>query len=562
MPPLSTISVVALRDLAEQLRFAPREAIVRDIERAEQLAQEIDHERRYPPEWIVFRVTGYRPDAVAEDAPVVGSTLLADLSAFVERLCDATRLSAADVPDAIDAVALATKWNVSRKTLDRHRRRGLVARRVYGARGSATLVFMPRVVAHFENAHATELGRAAAFSRIPVALAARLERRAARYHASLGWSLNQCAQRLAERFDRSHEAVRQVLRRAEERAAREGREPVFAERGPISARDRAMLFRCWQRGLEPGAIATRLECSRASALRAINLERAARLRSLLDGHLARVMPPVRVNLDHAACATGLGGPGAANVAEFIADAQSRHPAPVADEHARIAAYRSLCASAAGAIGELDRLHPSAEAIDEIETQLRWASRVKAELMRPLLALVVATLSERLGSGLERLEPSRQIEAIRAALAGLSDAVEAHDPSSAPGRGGRLAGAASLAIDRAVVRWLKDAAPTDGASVRRARSATRIGVAALADWTRTIDPWQAWLEPDHRIRAISSGLNEFSRRVLDARFGWSGGPPMNAGQIGELIAQPRMRAAMIERRALREARALARGQVQS
>jgi len=563
MPPLSSISVGALRDLAEQLRFAPREALLRDIERAEQLAHEVDATRRYPSEWIVFRVTGYRPQQLADETVVAGETLLADLSAFVERLCQAGSLGSTDAPDAIDAATLAKKWNVSRKTLDRLRRRGLVARRVHGERGRATLVFMPRVVAHFEHANAADLGRAATFSRIPATMAARIVSRAARYHATLGWSLNQCAQRLAARYKRSHEAVRQVLKRAEDRAKREGRARVFVERGPLSAHDRAVLFRCWRRGLEPGETARRMGCSRASALRAINLERAARVRAILSeaAALPREKPSVSgaAVLTHRACASGLGAPGAANVAEFIAQAESRPPVPVGDEHARIAAFRQLRATAAEEIRGLDRLHPSAESLDEIETQLRWASRIKAELMRQQLALVVATLRGRLGESFERLEPETQVASIAAALAGLNEAVEAHDPRSASGRGGRLAGAASLSIDRATVRWMKDADPTGTRhpSSTRSRSATRIASAPLADWTRAVDPWQTWLEPDARVRGTLAKVSEVSRRLLEARHGWSGGPPMNTTAIAELLALPRMRAAQVERRALREALVAAR-----
>lgn len=560
VPPLSSIRVTALRDLAEQLRFAPRDALLRDVERAEALAREVDPGRKYPSEWIVFRVTGYRPDTTPiEDVPVIGEVLLADLSAFVERLCDATKLAHSDAPAAIEAGALARKWNISRKTLDRYRRRGLVARRVVAEGGRASLVFMPAVVDDFAAKNTSAITRAAGFSRIPATLEHAIIRRATRYHNTLGWSLNQSAQRLAERLDRSHEAIRQVLKRAEQRAKTRGDAPIFDERGPISPRDRRILWRCWLRALEPGQVALRLKCSRSSALRAINLERAARLAALVNGPLAdapRTLP--KANLNHPACTTALGQPGASSITDFFADADARGPSSASDEAARIAAIRHLRARAAHAIRLIDRLHPSAESLDAIETDLRWASRIKADLVRAQLPLVVATLRGRLADALLRLDPLHQRAAVFASLHGLFQAIDSHDPTSAPGRGGRLAGVASLEIDRALVRWMKDSAahiPADNA-----RAATRIASVSIPDWTCAIDPWQAWLEPPQRIRPVLHQLPELSRRCLSARFGWSGSPPVNAQQLGELLAQPRMRAAQLERRAMREALVAARSSV--
>lgn len=557
MPPLSSIRVTALRDLAEQLRFAPRDALLRDVERAEALAREVDPAGKYPPEWIVFRVTGYRPDTTpAADVPVTGDVLLSDLSAFVERLCDATRLTRADAPAAIDADTLARSWNVSRKTLDRYRRRGLVARRVIADAGHAALVFMPAVIEAFAGKNAGALSRAAGFSRITPPLERSIVRRAARYHTALGWSLNQAAQRLAQRLDRSHEAIRQVLKRAEQRTKARGDAPIFDERGPLSPHDRRVLWRCWLRALEPGQVALRLKCSRASALRAINLERFAHLTMLLGTALAgapRTLP--KANLNHPACSTALGQPGASSIAELFADADSRGPTSAADEVARIAAIRHLHARAVHTIRQIDRLHPSAESLDAIETDLRWSSRIKAELVRAQLPLVVATLRGRLGDALARLDSATQRAAIAAALQGVFHAVDSHDPASATGRGGRLAGVASLEIDRALVRWMKDAAahlPADNA-----RAATRISAIGISDWTCTIDAWQAWLDPAQRVRSVLPQLSELSRRCLSARLGWGGSPPLNAQQLGELLAQTRMRAAQLERRAMREALAAAR-----
>lgn len=61
--------------------------------------------------------------------------------------------------------------------------------------------------------------------------------------------------------------------------------------------------------------------------------------------------------------------------------------------------------------------------------------------------------------------------------------------------------------------------------------------------------------DAQVETILARLPEMERRVLDARFGLSGGHPMAAGQIGELLGLTSREAMEIERRALGRLRAL-------
>src|SRR3954452_11933886 len=78
----------ALKGLKEQqARFAPRERRLEQIDRAEKLLGEIDVARQYPWEYLVFRITGYRPD----NAPALileGDDVRHDLRLFVEDLSE------------------------------------------------------------------------------------------------------------------------------------------------------------------------------------------------------------------------------------------------------------------------------------------------------------------------------------------------------------------------------------------------------------------------------------------------------------------------------------------
>src|SRR5690606_11801082 len=172
MPPLPRLKVPALAELASQLRYTPAKAARRQLEAAEALAGQIDAAGTYPEDWIVFRLTGYRPD-LKNPALIAGDALLRDLSPLIEHLCIAAELSEADLPRGdgaggdgaawLTAEEVCERWRISRRTLDRYRRQGLLARRVAVTDGRARhrLVFAGSAVEAFAATRAEQLAAAA-----------------------------------------------------------------------------------------------------------------------------------------------------------------------------------------------------------------------------------------------------------------------------------------------------------------------------------------------------------------------------------------------------------------
>ena len=165
MPRLREPASPAIADLIAQLRFAPRERLLRQIANAEAAALDLQDQTEYPEAWVVFRVTGYRPEGDA-DRRVDGKTLRRDLAALLEHLCVAAQLAPGDLPGALSIEQLAQRWSVSTKTIDRWRVLGLIARRVGGLGVGGRLVFMPGAVEAFERANPRRVSRAGSFSRI------------------------------------------------------------------------------------------------------------------------------------------------------------------------------------------------------------------------------------------------------------------------------------------------------------------------------------------------------------------------------------------------------------
>lgn len=575
MPPFSSLKVRAIDELAKQLRFAPADALARHVERIESLVGEVDPSAAYPADWVVFKVTSFRPGPHGPPfngpAPTLikGEDLLADLPALVERLSAGARMdwSSLAAEGAVDVHELCDRWNVSKKTLDRYRRRGLIARRAVGPTGKPKLVFMPKVVHEFAERHGAELARASDFSRIPAELESRILRRAARYRRIFGCSLNQAAKRLAMRFERSHEAIRQLLAR---HALEPDGTPIFDDPGPIDEKQRRTAFRAWRRGISPVEVSKRWKKSPATVLRAVLLERAIRVRVLVNAGALTAPHAVmfdRPDADSVVLApepvrAGLGAPGATDLLDWLEVARVRTVPLGVEETARATAYQFLRYHTRVLVGALDKYNPRAGAIDQIETHLRWASLIKAELIRSHLSLVVLTLEGILGAPLDQLpvvgNSARLRLLIVESIAAAIEAVDQFDPYKAGrfgGAGGRLAAPIGLAVTKVGTRWLKEA--RGGApSARRATGRLLRGV-PIDDWTRAVAPWQEFLEPDRRVRAVLMNLEPRCAAFLSRRFGWYGGPPRTLAELGAAMGLDTPRSVRFEREALRDALKVAR-----
>jgi len=548
MPRLPAIHDANLQALAEDLRFAPRSALLKHIERTETLASVIEPEQTYPPSWLVFRVTGFRPEH-SEGPPSPGSAILESLSAFAEHLSEAAAIAEHESAAAgLSPEQLCERWGISRKSLDRARRKGLVGRRIRGAGPTRRLVFMPEAVEAYEQRE--NPAPSAAGRRMSRATRERILRRARRYHEEFDCSINQVAQRLGPRFGFSAEAVRTALKRADERA---GADAIFREQGPPTPREQAFAFRAARRGIAPELIARRLGRPRVTVWRAANAHRA-HLLSGLD--LAGPMAPEFERPDAADSILSrpavIDGGGACLREDLFALLEQARATPkpnAAAERDLAMAMHFLRWSARTRVGAMGA--PEATALDEIETMLRRASRLKERLVADSLGLFIATMERRLGTDAESLAPRPLARLTGAMLGALAGAVDRYDPT----HGGRLAAPAGLALDRAAAAWLatRDREPEILGRARRALTA-QTGANQIL---RRFDPWQDWLEPDPRVPCVLDRVPEQDAELLRRRFGFGAFRPHTLEELAAWLELPRMHAARRERSAIVTALAAAR-----
>jgi RNA polymerase primary sigma factor len=555
MPPLAKCRIPEIADLADQLRFAPHEALLRQVESAESLAGDLDEHEKYPVDWLVFRITGHRPDgASGESAVFSGAAVLADLSAFVERLCEAAEFGLGDLPEgSVDADTLAGHWNVSRKTIDRSRRKGLIARRVRNERGRASLYFSPASVSAYEGRRGEAIEKAGSFSRLDGATEARILRRAARYRRVFNCTLNQAAVRLAEKFGRSHQGIRELLERHDARARERGGEAIFEERPDRSARTQIVALRMSRSGAEPSEIARAIFGPRADKRRATRLIRQARARLLrrlsLDGPVSPAFsrPDAdEVLLAPASVRTALGGgPGADDLEGFVRVIRESSPMPAADEAARAVAHQYLRFRARRALERLSETDPNPTRLDEIETRLRWAALLRNELVRSELAVLGTTIERQVGRSLDRVPPAPAAPAAghRAARDGRGGGPVRPVPRRAA-RGARVDAAGQG--DHPGDRRRNERVPR-GAR----RPATPSG---MPDFTR-LWPGVAWVGVARAAAGAARRVPHLSGRdrlIIGRRSGFDGAAPETITGLAERLETTRMHAARYERAAVREA----------
>lgn len=549
MPGLPRPRTDVAHELVERALAAGRERALAALDRLESLAAEIEPDALYPEDELLQRLTGV-PAGLDTPAVIVGAALLTDLSAIAERISAAIGLAANELPDPpVSVRELASRWGVSVKTIERYRRSGLVARRVVGGRGGPNLVFTPRAVTVFEARRPAKLARARNFRRVEPAEDARIVRTAERARARFGWSLNETARRLASRVGRSHEGVRQILRRAD--AARET--PIFSEPKPPTERDRRALALVSRRGIEPADLADRTGRSKASVRRAIELGRRDLLRGWVPERTDASMPPAqaRLVLDSPHARKFVVRVAPTTLGELLRVARER-AAPIAvEERARVGAIRALTARASALLHDGSG---GANELDEAETALRWASLLKADVLAPHLPLLVESI-DALGFGpAETWSAPLLTRALGRLVAGASSSVDRHDPA----RGGRLAGQIGIAAQRALTELgLPRAAEasTDGRGGRALRQIP--GGFGVFAWTHRLDPWQRLLAHDPRWPGVVDRLGDDDRAVLCARYGLSGEPPRTRAEAAQSLGTTRMHVARRERTAVRSALALAR-----
>ena len=182
-------------------------------------------------------------------------------------------------------------------------------------------------------------------------------------------------------------------------------------------------------------------------------------------------------------------------------------------------------------------------IDWIETRLRWAARLKGEIVRAGLGLALRTVESRAHRSIAAIPPAQAAELAAALLGALSEAADVFDAS----KGGRFAAPAGLALNRAVTRWLE--AHAGHVAPGRALPRPDPALVRFDDPWPSLTAWNAWLELPGVARERIETLGGVERDVIVVRMGWDARPPRTVRQAAAELGVSTLLVQRAEKRAV-------------
>lgn len=538
-----------LEDLFRQTCFAPAETRRRQMLAAEKLLRDLEPDRLYPEDFIVYRITAFRRSST-DVAQFVGAGLIADLAVLIERLSATMRLTADDFDRVPLAPAQASAvLGVSAMTLHRLRRKGLVAHMIRGHDGVARIVIFEDALHWFIATGRHRPENKAKGRHLNRQERERILRQARRYRRWAGRTLHQTSQAIARQTRRTAASVTTVIQRHDRRNPAAA---IFPEHHALTPREVRLVGRARHFAVPVAEIARRLHRTRNTIYRLMNETKALRLRKYRVRFVALptfAMAGAGEIILAPDCVTGPNLeslPFCGESHAWRSAVQDAGHLPEEDATAMIAAMNYLRFRACGIISRLPRSAPSAARVDEAETSLRWSTFVKQRLVQLMLHPLLTTLEQHLGCLLTDRPAEEQILLHQSAMRLLADSIDEFDPT----RMQRLSTFYTFQLRRELAkRVLAPHPPESGGSLPQ--------TVMLSSGAAIFDPWQQDLMLDHAVRDLVKRLSEPQRTILLRRHGLDGMAPATLTAVAAELQMTRSAAGFHEERGLRALRVMTR-----
>ena len=540
----------ALKGLKEQqAKYAPRERRLEQIDRAEKLLAEIDVEKKYPWEYLVFRVTGFRPD----NAPALildGDDVRHDLRLFLEDLSETVSQKAELASEPVLTVeAVGKQFNVSTRTVTRWRRQGLIARRfVIG--GRTKVGFLESSVRRFVDEHRDQVVRGSRFKQLSDVEREEIARRARRMAAAGGpGRLTEIARRIGRKMDRATETVRATLKAYDR--DHPDRAIFAAIAPPLDDLAKAEIYKQFRRGTGAEQLASKFGRTRSSVYRVLNEMRA---RKILEVKLDAMSHPSFD--DEAAAADILSAmpdpvdPKASRKARapkglppYLA---SLYEVPLLAREQEMHLFRKmnfLKHQADKLRKALDPTKARSADLDKIEALQEEALAVKNQIIRANLRLVVSIAKRHVGPN------NNFFELVSDGNMSLIRAVEKFDFS----RGNKFSTYASWAIMKNFARTIPEE------NHRRDRFVTghEAMFESAADTRADEHEYESTLKRmQETVKGMLGRLDDRERRIIISRYGLGGAHEQTLEQLGRELGITKERVRQIESRAQDKLRKIA------
>jgi len=530
----------------QQVRYAPRDVRLSQIERAEKLLEEIDASGTYTYGDLCEKITSYHAE-MYPDLVLSGQDAIHDIRRFIEDLSDSANISVESIEEPVFTVSdVSDRFNVSTKTVDRWRDRGLVSRRfLFG--GRKRIGFLKSSVDRFVESHSDEIHRGAKFSQLSEADREEIVRRARRL-ARYGGCPAEISRRLAKKLGRSPETIRYTLKNFD----REFPElAVFPHAsGPLDDSKRKEIYMASVRGVPVERLA-KLYCrTKASIYRILTEVRAQRLLEqpldcmyneefdVEDAEKIILGPPPEVEKKSTRVKVPPGLP------PYLASLYSIPLLTREEEGYFFRKMNFLKYRAMQLRKTIDPARPKSKDLERVENLINQSMQVKNFLIRSNLRLVVSIAKRHIKPG------ANFFEMVSDGNMSLIRAIEKFDYS----KGNKFSTYSSWAIMKNFARSI----PTEHKQLDRFRTGTEEVFQWSAD-NRANEFYEELVNQKQRhvIMGILELLDEREKGIILSRYGLSeGSEPQTLEQVGKSYGVTKERIRQLEARALRKLRKIA------
>ena len=541
---MAKFRLAVLANLARQLTFTPLEARAAQIASAEILLHDLDPHKAYPIDFVIFRITGYQPKTDGNSDLLTGLALQHDLGLLIEQVSDGLNLHAAHIGEPVLAIDDVTeRFEVTSKTIQRWRRRGLPARRFVFADGKRRVGFLLSSVERFITAHRDQMGSTTVCTAMADDEQSHIIRHARRLAGNCRCTEAEISLRIGKKFHRTPMTVLHTLRKHDAEHPDRAVLPLAAL--PLNDEQIARIIAGRKRGLGIKTLARKLRRPRSIIYRTLVYDRVARLNKRKirfiddpiyhDSDAGQMINDIVRQQELGVAPAAIDTRIPKDLPPYLRDLYRTPLLSPARERALFLKFNFHKFQFVTARRRLEPEFAGARDLGLLEQHLRDITAAKNDIVQANLRLVVSIARRHVRPGVCLMELISEGNLI------LMRAIEGFDIH----KGNRFSTYATLAL-------MKGFAQAVPAMLASHRGSTDVEILSTFADARHENLLGHRLDKDH-VQTLLNRLSDRERQVLQAHYGLGSDSSATYEQVGERMGLTKQRVRQIEQIALAKLR---------